>query len=69
MFFGMQLGRFKVWVRLHFVWWGIAGENLLSPSLVATFPWFGPSIVVFTPCPVHIFYPCPTTRRAVSREA
>ena len=41
-----------------FFWWGSAGENLLSPSLVATFPWFGPSIVVFTPCPVHIFYPC-----------
>ena len=44
-------------VQTFFFWWGIAGENLLSPSLVATFPWFAPSIVVFTPCPVHIFYP------------
>ena len=38
-------------------WWGIAAKNLLSPSRDATFGVGKQSIVVFTPCPVAIFYP------------
>lgn len=48
------------------VWSGLLQENLLSPSKDATFQGGKQSIVVFTPCPVHIFYPLAAAEKVLS---